>query len=841
MSVVASADAERVPNREPSAAVCHHCGLSVPAGLVDASASQQFCCSGCRVAYETIHGCGLDDYYAVRDRLAKERKPAKSSGQGYTAFDSSVFLDQHAVQLSDGLESIDFYVDGVHCAACVWLVERLPQMIPGVLQTKLSLASSTARVVWDPEACKLSRIAEALDRLGYTPHPARDAAASKARTLRERTQLSRMAVAGALAGNNMLIALALYAGVFDGIEPQFALLFRWISMGLGWVSLAWPGRVFFKSAWASLSARTVNLDVPICLAIGVGAVAGTANVLLNRGDIYFDSLSVLVFLLLVGRFIQTRQQRWAREAVGRMLSLTPASCRVVRGAKLKEEPIEALSPGDVVEVRAGEIFPADGVVCSGRTSVDRAVLTGESLPQPLATGDSVNAGSQNISATVRVSVTKTGSSTRVGQLMQVVEQGMRQKPEIVQFTDRVAGWFVVIIVVLALINFASWLSLQGVSPAIDTTVALLIVACPCALGLATPLTMAIGIGQASRNGILVKSASVLETLGRKDFTGSGQVLLDKTGTLTHGKLKVTSWHGDASLRSLVAHLEAESNHPIAEALRTGLPKHASRQDRIWQRIEHHGRGVSASCSLGTIEVGSIDWLVGQAGEVPILFEGVLNRAQQQGQGVVGVCVDHQWRAVVCLADSVREDASAAISALHAKGWSSAILSGDAEGPVMAVAGQLGIETSRAHSQLLPEAKLAHVTREKDRYKSQQGPVVMVGDGVNDAAALSMADVGIAVHGGAEAALAAADVYVSKPGVAPLIQLFDVSSQTVRVARRNLAISLAYNTIAVSLAAAGLLTPLVAAVLMPISSATVLGAAIYGLSGSHPKRVLEDGV
>ncbi|MEM6329844.1 MAG: heavy metal translocating P-type ATPase [Planctomycetota bacterium] len=809
---------------------CHHCGLPVPAAIIEPESEAQFCCGGCRVAYDTIHGCGLDEYYAVRDRLSQDRLPASGGGGRYAAYDAQVFLEKHARRLPEGLTSIDLYLEGVHCAACVWLVERLPQLAPGVLDARLSLASSSARIVWDPQQTPLSRIAATLDRLGYAPHPARSSSAGDASAARERNQLTQMAVAGALAGNNMLIALALYAGVFDGIEPRFASLFRWISMGLGWLSLLWPGRVFFRNACSALRARTANLDVPIALAIGVGALAGTANVLLNRGDVYFDSLSVLVFLLLVGRFIQARQQRWAGDAVNRMLSLTPTACRVLRGGEFTEEPIETLEPGDTVEVRPGELMPADGDVCSGASSIDRSLLTGESLPCAVAVGDAVVAGAQNLQATLRVRVTATGESTRVGRLARLVEQGLSDKPKLVQFTDRIAGWFIVVIIAAAGLNFAAWSALASVAAAIDSTVALLIVACPCALGLATPLTMALAIGRASRRGVLVKSAHVIETLGGVAAGRPGRMFLDKTGTLTLGRLRVVDWCGDPGLQPLAFAIEAESNHPIAKAIVAKYADTAPQAPAIDDRAEAHGYGVAAECDLGDVALGSPRWLAERCPSIPHHLLAAIEAAEKRGKTAVAVGVNREIRAVLSLEDELRSDATAANDALRHTGWATEVLSGDTAGPVRAVAQRLGLTPAATRASLSPEDKLRCVKGAKADGDNQQRAVVMVGDGVNDAAALAAADVGIAVHGGAEAALAAADVFVSKPGLRPIVQLTSLARRTVWVVRQNLAISLAYNTLAVSLAAAGVVTPLVAAILMPISSATVLAGAVYGLAG-----------
>ncbi len=352
-----------------------------------------------------IHANGLDRYYSLRKSLATGPLRSAAKTRGYAALDSEVFLDKQTREAPGGLRIVELRLEGVHCAACLWLVERLPEVLPGVLDAKLNLRGALVRVTWDPAVAPLSRIAETLDRLGYPAYPAGDVSAQDVRRQEQRRQLARVGVAGALAGNTMLIALALYAGLFTGIEAQFVQLFRWLSAGLGLLAMAWPGSVFFRGAWASIVTRRPSLDLPIALALAVGGVAGLVNTALGIGDIYFDSLSVLVFLLLVGRWFQARQQRWADEAVGLMFSFTPAVCRVVRGNQAIEVPIDTLTTEDVVEVRSGELLPADGRVLSGESSINQALLTGEAEAVAVRPGDVVFAGTQNMGSLLQLQVT----------------------------------------------------------------------------------------------------------------------------------------------------------------------------------------------------------------------------------------------------------------------------------------------------------------------------------------------------------------------------------------------------------------------------------------------------
>ena len=823
------------PEQETTAPpLCDHCGLEVPPALREEQVELQFCCSGCRVAYEVINDCGLEDFYSVRESAQRGKQRSSGVGGDYAAFDCEAFLEKHATQTSSGLMAIELRLEGVHCAACVWLVEQLPSVVDGVIEARLSLTSCSVRLAWDPSQTNLSAVAAALDRLGYAPHPARDISARDARLATERRQLTRMAIAGALAGNNMLIALGLYAGVFDGIDPAHARLLRWVSMIIGWLSIAWPGSAFFRSAWVSLRSHTPSLDQPIALALGAGLVAGTVNVILDRGEIFFDSLSVLVFLLLVGRFLQARQQRWVTDSVGMAVAMTPDSCRVLREGEYIVESVEALQPGDTVEVMPGEVFPADGVIASGRSSIDASLLTGESIPSPISIGDEVYSGAVNLGGVVRVHVNSVGEQTRVGRLQNLVMQGLEARTPLIQFTDRIGRGFLLVVIAIATLNAVAWALYADMASAIDTTVAVLIVACPCALGLATPLTMALAIARASRDGVLIKSADVFERLARVTPNEPGLMMLDKTGTLTRREMEVVSWEGDCEVIGAVAAMERQSNHPIGQA----LIRYAEGLEMPSAVVEdcqtEHGHGVSGAWNNQEMLVGSPDWVAQQAMPTEGSLQRAIDAAARKGCSCVVIALDRKVIAVAALSDQPHRDLKQSLGWLRSQGWRLRVMSGDHQPAVEALCSQVGIQSADALSRMTPESKFDAV-RDATQCEDNLTPkpvVAMVGDGVNDAAALAAADVGVAVHGGAEAALAAADVYLSRPGIGEVVGLTRLAKRTVRTVRRNLAISLSYNALAITLAAMGYITPLTAALLMPLSSATVLSSAILGVAGNR---------
>jgi P-type Cu2+ transporter len=781
---------------------CSHCGLVVPPGLLEPGAAAQFCCTGCRTAWTIIHEVGLDRYYELAER---REAPVTPSGRSYAEFDHPAFRALYVRERPDGLVETRLYLEGVHCASCVWLVERVSLAIPGVASAELDIGRSLARLVWDEKRERLSAIARFLDHIGYRPHPFRGLRADEARRAEDRAALVRIGVAGALAANLMTVAFAMYAGWFGHIEPQFERYFRWISLLLATAAFAWPGRGFFQSAWAAVRARTLHMDVPIAVALGAGFLRGAINTASGAGPIYFDGLAILIFLLLVGRFLQQRAQRAAVDSAELLYALSPANAHVADESGVHDVPAEALLPGMVLEVRAAETIPADGVVLEGTSEVVAALLTGESLPVGVGPGAQVFAGTLNRAALLRMRVDLAGEESRLGRMLREVAEGARRRAPVVKLADRVSGWFIAAVLTLAVVTFLLWAS-RDTAAAFDNAIALLIVTCPCALAMATPLAMTVGIGRAARAGILIKGGDAIERLAR-----TGRLVLDKTGTVTEGRSALTSWSGPEDARPLVLALERHSSHPVAEGFRRAWPNVTppAAADDTAQSL---GGGVAGTVEGHAVVVGSPAFVLERAADPRGLAATGDGRATPVAVAVDGVVVG-----LAAFGDPVRPEARAALDALRERGWTVELLSGDAASVADRVGRELGFPPAAVRGGASPEDKLRRI----EAAAAGGGTVVMVGDGVNDAAAMARADVGIGVHGGAEACLATADVFLSRPGILPLVQLVEGAHRAMGVIRRNMAISLGYNLIGATLAMTGYLTPLVAAVLMPISSVTVV--------------------
>ncbi len=789
---------------------CDHCGIPVPADAppLAGEAAGNFCCSGCATAYALIHSCGLEAFY----RMSDEVRPVDAPTLRYAEFDRADFLQAHTVAAPGGELVATLGIDGMHCATCVWLLERLPQIVPGVVEARVDWRRATLTVRWKPEQAQLSAIADRVAKLGYRPFPLTSGSTGRGDAKSNRGRIIQLALAFAAAGNNMLIATGLYLGAFSHMSDDMLGLLRWASCAVGVFSLLGPGRTFFTGALASIRSRSPHMDLPVALGLAIGGIAGLVNTLTGRGEIYFDTLSVLVFLLLLGRWLQMRQQDRAASALDVLYRVTPRIAHRVDDDGVHDVPGDVLQVGDLVEVRVGDVVPADGEILGGTTTCDQSVLTGESTPVTLSVGDDAAAGTTNLGSVIRVRIRAVGSDTRIGSVLEEVEKASSERAPIVRFADRIAGWFVAYVLVAAGITFAAW-SIAGSDAAVDHTVALLIVACPCALGLATPLAISVALGRAARRKILVKGGEALQRLSKP-----GRLWLDKTGTVTRGEMRVVEWTGSDADFARLAALEAQVVHPIATAVVT----HAERSgfELPPARAESGVGGITGHADGHALVAGHAGFVAQGCGtEIPVSFMDRAKAWVEQGYSPLFLARDGVVVGAAALGDPLREDAKATVAALQRRGWSVGILSGDHPSVVRSVGAQLGLPLEDCRGGLLPRDKVRIVEQRGD------GPTVMVGDGVNDSAALIAASVGVAVRNGAEASMRAAPVYLARPDLGALVELLDGANNTVGTIRLTLGISLGYNAIAVTVAALGFMTPLVAALLMPASSLSVIAVAV----------------
>ncbi|MEO6773668.1 MAG: heavy metal translocating P-type ATPase [Kofleriaceae bacterium] len=808
------------------APACVHCGLPIPGGRAG-----DYCCAGCEIVAAAIAEHGLERYYALRD----DARPARTTSASYAELDDPAFQRVHVEATPEGNRHAALYLEDLRCTACVWLVEATPRCIAGVREVRVDLGRSRADVWWDPAAVSLGRIAHHLDRIGHVVHPYRGAEREALRRREDRTLLIKLGIAGAAMGNLMLLAIALYAGMFGGMTAADTTLFRWASLVIALPALGYAATPMFRTAFGSLRAGRLHLDLPLSIGILAGLGWGSANVIRGVGEIYFDSLSMLVFLLLVARWIVLRFQRRASSAAEMLLALTPSRARrIAADGTITELAIEAIAIGDRLAVRAGETIPIDGVIAAGSSAIDSGLLTGESRPVDVGPGQRVHAGTVNVAGPLEVVATAVGEDTRVGALVAKITALATRRAPIERLVDQIAGRFVAIVTIGAALVFAAW-SLTSPALGAEHAMALLIVTCPCALALATPLAVTVALGRAARRGILIKGADALERLATP-----GTLFIDKTGTLTEGRLAIATWLGDLDARPLAAAIEAASAHPIARAFAptdgtarststsTSSSSSSSSSSSLssstgaWvasEVREQLGHGIAGTVGGRRVLVGSPAWVRTRSARDRQLDAWIAEVARR-GESPIAVAVDDRIVAVAGLADPIRADARTALAKLAGLGWQVEVLSGDDPRVVTIVGHQLGLDPARCHGAMTPELKLARVEAARAR-----GPVAMVGDGVNDAAAIAAATCGIAVSGAVEIAIEAADVYLRSPSIEAIAVTAASAVATLATIRRGLRISLAYNLTAGTLAALGLIHPLLAALLMPASSLTVLASSL----------------
>jgi Cu2+-exporting ATPase len=804
----------RNSNAQAAAQSCYHCGLPVPRGAsydveID-GVSRPMCCPGCRAVAQAIVDGGLQDYYRHRTAMPDGRsEPLPEILDELRLYDRPE-VQRTFVRAGEGeVREASLILEGITCAACVWLSERHVGELPGVLDFRVNYTTHRARLKWDDSRVHLSGILEAIAAIGYRAHPF-DPARQEALQKRERAQmLKRLAVAGLGMMQVMMVAVGLYVGHDQGMEADIRGLLRWVSLAFATPVVFYAAQPFFVSAWRDLRRRRLGMDVPVSLAVGAAYAASLTATLAGAGEVYFDSVTMFVFFLLLGRFLEMLARHRAGQAAEERVRLQPTGARRL-DAQGGEEwvPAGELVPGDRVRVRPGETLPADGRIESGASSVDESLLTGEFQPHRRGAGDAVIGGSINVESPLVVRVERVGEETVLASIVRLLDRALADKPEMARMADRVAGWFVGALLLVAAGVFAAWWWIDA-SRAFWITLAVLVVTCPCALSLAMPTALAAATGSLTRLGLLVTRGHAIETLAR-----CTHIAFDKTGTLTCGEPELlaveTLGASDAeSCLRLAAALEQASEHAVAHALRQACP-HAPFANEL--RAEP-GLGVEGVIDGRRLRIGRPEWVRG-LGVMPPAPAAV-----EPGDIEVLLADEAGMLARLRLRDRLRPEAAQVVAQLRALGVTPLLLSGDAPEATRHTAGLLGIDDARGG--LAPEDKLAAI-----RALQGQGAVVAaLGDGVNDAPVLAGAQVSVAMAGGAQLAQAGADMVLLSDRLERLPAAFVVARRTLRIVRQNLSWAVLYNVVAVPLAAAGLVAPWMAAIGMSASSLIVVVNAL----------------
>jgi len=801
---------------------CFHCGLPVPEGtlyrVTIQGVERPMCCPGCEAVARAIVDGGMEDYYQYRTEPAEQgRELVPEFLQQTLAYDldsvQQSFVRHNDTEQGD-LREADLILEGITCAACVWLNERHISALPGVKAVAVNYSTHRARVEWVNDQIKLSGILEAITRIGYLAHPYDPDRQQQLLEDERKQQLRRLGLAGVLGMQVMMIAVALYMGDHFGMESHFKTFFHWVSLGLTLPVLLYSAQPFFRSAIRDLKHKQAGMDVPVSLGISVAFIGSVWTTFSGHGEIYYDSVVMFVFFLLTGRYFELVARKRSAENADELVHGVPAvTTRIDKDGTESLITVAELCVGDHVRIKPGETFPADGVVIDGRSSIDESLLTGESLPVPVEVKGTVIGGAINIESPLMVRVEKTGQDTVLSGIMRLLERAQTEKPRITQLADRTAAWFVLGVLVLATSVVGYWWQ-EGVTVWLPVTIAVLVVTCPCALSLATPTAVTAATSKLTRHGLLTTRGHALETLAR-----ATHFIFDKTGTLTKGKLELHEARvlSDLSeqdcLRRAIA-LESGSEHPVAQALRHALDEIVEPATDIQNTP---GMGVTGQVDGRQVWIGTPLYISQQVGHsVP---DDVLQAMRADGHTVIALADKDTLHALFALGDQLREGSAELVSQLQAAGRKVVLLSGDHTQAVARVAEQTGITDWQA--ELLPDDKLAAV-----KAIQQQGAIVaMVGDGVNDAPVLAAAQVSIAMASGTQLAAASADMLLLSSDMHAISEGRDTAQRMLTIIRQNISWAIAYNVLALPAAAAGFVAPWMAAIGMSASSLLVVGNAL----------------
>ncbi len=790
---------------------CYHCGLPVPAGAkffaVIEGQQRSMCCAGCQAVAETIAGHDLGAYYRSRTALAARQdvQPGQPDPRLYDRAE----VQRDFVREVDGARETTLLLEGITCAACIWLNERHLAQLPGVLLAEVNYTTHRARVRWDPSRIALSAILQAVEAIGYRAFPASGASAEESRKRETRAALWRLFVAGFGMMQVMMYAVPVYLAGDGTMTADVEQLMRIASFILTVPVILYSSAPFFRGALRDLRLRRLGMDVPVALGVAVTFAASVYATLAGTGHVYYDSVTMFVFFLLCGRYLELRARHKAAASLEYLDRALPVGAHRLRAwpasHDTEELPAVALARGDVVLVKPGEVVPADGVLLAGETETDESLLTGESRPVAKRPGSPLVAGAVNRLDVAVMRVERAGEATRASHIRRLTERAAGQRPHLVEVTDRIASWFVAVVLIIAAGAWAAWASIEP-ARALWVAVAVLVVTCPCALSLATPTALAVAVGALARRGVIASRGHAIEALARVTH-----VVFDKTGTLTHGTLDLAAVDllGAAErgpVLALAAALEAGSEHPIARALTDAASAAEAGGLVATQMRVVAGAGVEGVVGGVRYRLGTREFAAGLAGGAPAQGAPVATPVWLASTG--------GWLARFGFADLLRPDAAQAIAALRAAGKQVLILSGDDAPTVAAVAQRLGVD--RFEGNLSPEDKHARV-----KALQEEGAVVaMVGDGVNDAPVLAQAQLSIAMGSGAVLSQAQSDL-VLLSGLRGLVDALRVSRRTLRIVRENLTWAVLYNLIALPLAVAGYVTPWLAGLGMAGSSLFVV--------------------
>jgi len=783
------------------------------------------CCPGCQAVAQAIVDANMTEFYQYRDTpntTAKQQVPEFL--QQLQAYDHPQIQKQFVRCIDDdnNYQQATLILEGIVCAACVWLNERHLQTLPGVISAQINYSNHRAQVSWDPARIKLSDILAAISQIGYFAHPYDPSKYQQILEQQRKQDLRRLGLAGALGMQIMVMAVALYTGGWWGMEVGFKQLFQYLSFFLTIPILLFAASPLFFSAWRDIKRRQLGMDVPISLGISIAFIGSSYATWYGVGEVYYDSISMFVFFVLAVRYFERAAHKKMSEASETLIQARPAMANRINPQQridivdvIDVVPVAELNINDRVLIHAGETVPADGVIEQGQSTISEALLSGESTPLPKGIDDVLIGGSINIDSPLHMRVTQIGENTVLAGILRLLDKAQNEKPQLALLADKVAAHFVLVILVLAsAVSLYGWL--QHDPHWLSTLIAVLVVTCPCALSLATPAAISAATGQLSQRGLLITGKAVLETLAQ-----TTHIVFDKTGTLTEGQLIhqktiLLDRLDDQQAQQLALSLEQGSKHPIAKVL-----SQFDETPLVTKQLHYTaGGGIQA-------QIDGQDWWLGHWGYLKTHCPA-LQHNNQAAQALLSGHPDYtlvylanaqKIQAAFLLSDQLRSSSASLIKQLQAQGQQIIILSGDRRSVTEGIAKQLGIQ--HVHAELSPAQKLAQL----QAYQQQGFRLAMVGDGINDAPVLAAAPVSIALSSGTQLAAASADILLLSNDLNRIAEARVLSQKTLRIIKQNLIWALSYNSLAVPLALMGYIAPWLAALGMSLSSFIVVANAL----------------
>lgn len=778
---------------------CYHCGEDVPVNtdykVEILGQIRQMCCPGCESVSQTIIDSGLSSYYQYRTAPAEKADLVPEQLLSLAHYDNAD-VQQEFVHHVENASQVSLSLEGVSCAACAWLIEKKVSAQPGVVSIRVNTTTNRALLSWDASQAKLSSLLSSIHELGYkaAPFEADKQEASYHRSMKQ--YLYRLGVAGLATMQVMMLAVALYLEVFGSLEPEFRNYFRWVSLIFATPVLLYSALPFYINAWRSLKGRTLGMDVPVSIALLFAYFASLVATVTDKGEVFFESISMFTFFLLLGRFLEMRARRKAAAASGNLLKLIPAMATTLDGEQV---PVKTLKVGDKIRVLPGEHIPADGKVLSGRIHIDESMLTGESIHVVKQVGDSVFAGTLNGDESFELEVVSSKADSMISNIVRLQDEAQLSKPRIAEIADIVARYFVAIILIIA---FATWYYWHDTRPedAFWIMLSVLVATCPCALSLATPTAITCSTSRMGKFGILLRKGHVFETLCKVNH-----LIIDKTGTLTEGNIKIAdvlvkSDLDESTCFKLAASLEQHANHPIAKAFNQYFD--SSVQLESVNNII--GSGIQAKWDEKTVAIGSASFILGSD-----------SLAVSNG---IYLSLDGKHIATFIYEDPIRKESAELVKKFKDVGIKTTLLTGDSLANARPVADKIGISDVVASAN--PEDKLSYLNN-----TDSKDITMMVGDGINDAPTLAGAHLSVAMGGGTDVAKASADMILLGDRLDKLLESRALALKTRKIIRENLAWSLGYNILILPLAVAGLVAPYIAVVGMSASSIIVVSNSL----------------